>query len=85
MLKRESEHVYTVRIYQREISVPAFEYLFFYSPYEADKSKSIPIYTYAAIKHFYFLFVNLVFLESSGIFKYFSILHMLSMRTNKFQ
>ena len=85
MLTRESEHVYAVHIYQLEISVPVSEYLFFYFAYEADKSKSIPICTYAATKQFYFFFVNLAFLESFGTFIYLSILHMLSTHTNNIQ
>ena len=50
---RQITFIYTVRIYHLEISVPVSESLFFYSAYEADKSKRIPKYTFAATKYFY--------------------------------
>lgn len=45
---------------------PCFRVLILYSAYEADKSKRIPIYVYAATKYFYYFLVDLALVKSQG-------------------
>ena len=75
MLKRDAKDIYTVRIYQLEISVPVSEFLFSYSAYKVDKSKRIPVF---------YLSTWLMCSPSADFWHLFPIiLHMQPMHTNK--